>query len=353
MAKQDNSILWIIGIVLIVALIINSQVPKQEGMIGLNVHYYKDGVEVFPQKGFLGFSVVMPPGESFNQIAFNITGTTTGEIPFSNIQIIDASPTAFKDALPITTQTLSIDQDKTLWISSLIDTVQFESMPQPVRFWVNISAVDDYTEETFYADGFIDLTIEGETCVPASCTSGRTDEEISCIDGICTRTCSYYTYSCINPTVIYAPSGIENFNVICPTCYKTVSTSSYSIDKTNYCWKINSYSTFTNIVYIGKTVQVWGYVYVGGSSVSRTTATPSTSFSGPVSYTHCFRPSSSHTGLSGCNGITSGAGSQGITTSVKYGSTPGGTSATSSWSSSYTRYTTQSTLNYDNKVCSI
>ncbi len=117
MKNNKNLIFYIIGAVLLVALIINFQIPKETEMIGLNVHYYKDGVEVFPTKGFLGFSIVTPPGGSFDQISLSINGVAGGEIPFSNIQITDATPTAFKNALPTTTQSLLEGQSKTLWTS--------------------------------------------------------------------------------------------------------------------------------------------------------------------------------------------------------------------------------------------
>ena len=66
--KKDNTIFWIIGIVILLVVVTNYyQAPEEEGMIGLTPHYYKDGVEVFPTKGLFGFSIVTPPGGSFDQ----------------------------------------------------------------------------------------------------------------------------------------------------------------------------------------------------------------------------------------------------------------------------------------------
>ena len=48
--KQDDTIYLIIGIVLVVALFYISQIPQET--IGLTPHYYKDGIEVFPQSLF-------------------------------------------------------------------------------------------------------------------------------------------------------------------------------------------------------------------------------------------------------------------------------------------------------------
>ena len=146
--KNQNPIFYIIGAVILVALLLSSQVPKEEGMFSLTPHFYKDGVEVVPEKSL--FTIITPPGGSYDQISFSIPGTASGEIPFSNIQIVDSYPLAFKNSLPSTTQSLTAGQSKTLWTSSLIDTEQFEG--QTINFWIEISAVNDYTGETVYAD---------------------------------------------------------------------------------------------------------------------------------------------------------------------------------------------------------
>lgn len=138
--KNNNTIFWIIGIVILFIVISNPQFLKQEeGVIGLTPHYYKDGVEVFSSKGFFGFSVVTPPGGSYDQIAFEISGTNTG--PPIELKIVDASPQVFKDALPTTTQTLAGGESKILWTSALMDTEQFEAV-SPINFWIRISGKD-------------------------------------------------------------------------------------------------------------------------------------------------------------------------------------------------------------------
>ena len=149
--KNDNTIFWIIGIVILLVVVANYyQAPEEEEMIGLTPHYYKDGVEVFPTKGFLGFSVVTPPGGSYDQISFDISATNL-DVPITNIQVVDASPIAFKNALPTTTQSLAIGENKTLWTSGLMDTVQFEAV-SPVNFWIEVSGKNTYTDETIYPD---------------------------------------------------------------------------------------------------------------------------------------------------------------------------------------------------------
>ena len=145
--KNQNTTFYIIGAVILVALILSSQVPKETGMISLTPHYYRDGVEVFPERSL--FTIITPPGGSYDQIKFDILGSATGEIPFSNIQIVNAYPTAFKNSLPSTSQSLIEGQSKILWTSNFIDAGQFEG--QLINFWVEISAVDEYTSETIYA----------------------------------------------------------------------------------------------------------------------------------------------------------------------------------------------------------
>lgn len=155
-SKKDNTILWIIGIILAL-LILNYYQKSQDEGIGLKVHYYQNGIEVFPNTGL--FSTVTPPGGTFDAIRLDITGKNTGGSDLTNMQIVNATPLAFKNALPTTTQTLTVGQTKTLWTSSVMTTSQFETMAQPVRFWVNISGKDVYTGKTIYNSGYVGLFI--------------------------------------------------------------------------------------------------------------------------------------------------------------------------------------------------
>lgn len=131
-----------------------------EEIVGLNVHYYKDGVEVFPQSVLQ--SVVSPPGIEIDQISFDIVGSNTGNIPIINIQIIDADPIQFFNVLPTTTQTLEVDETKILWQSGLIDVLQFESEVQPITFWIKISGKDEDLEEEIFIETSVGLTFTKE-----------------------------------------------------------------------------------------------------------------------------------------------------------------------------------------------
>jgi hypothetical protein len=153
--KSNNTAFWIIGIVIVLLVLANYQ-SKQE-MVGLTPHYYKDGVEVFPTKGL--FSVVTPPGGSYDQIAFDVVITNIGNIPIENVQIVNATPIEFKNALPTTIIYLGVGESF-LWTSDLMNTSKFEEI-SPVNFWVNISGTDGVS--LIYEGGYSgDISFEAE-----------------------------------------------------------------------------------------------------------------------------------------------------------------------------------------------
>ncbi len=159
MAKQNNTIFYIIGIVVLVALILNSQIPKEEtGMIGLTPRFYRDGVEVFASKGL--FSIVTPPGGVYDQIAFDVSVTNTGIIPIENLQIDYAYPLAFKNALPITIAYLGVGQSL-IWTSDKMYTSQFEG--QTINFLVRFSGEDEYSQINYEEAYSGDITFTSYT----------------------------------------------------------------------------------------------------------------------------------------------------------------------------------------------
>ncbi len=148
--KNKNTIFYITGAVILVALIIYSQIPKATG-VGITVHFIKDGKEVFPQtKGF--FTIVTPPGIDVDYVYFDIFGVNGGETPISNIQLVEGWPIELNNSLnEMTPQTLEIGENKLLWTSEWINATLLEAYPQPITFWVEVSAVNDYTGEIIYA----------------------------------------------------------------------------------------------------------------------------------------------------------------------------------------------------------
>jgi len=106
-----------------------------------------------------GGGKVTPPGEIYTHISFDIFGTSIGDYPITNIQIINATPIEFKEALPLTIQSLAVgDTNKLLWTSDLIEVGPLIDYSQPLTFWLNLSGV--VSEYIFYEQGSIDLTIE-------------------------------------------------------------------------------------------------------------------------------------------------------------------------------------------------
>ena len=143
------------GFFLVVLLIIGILFYIQpKGTLGMKIHYYRNGEEVYPGL----FSII--DGQIYDQISFDITGTSDTEI--SDIQIIDASPVEFKNALPTAIQSLDVGETKTLYVSDLIDTVDLESYSQPINFWISISGYDEYGKKTIFTESSLDLTIKPE-----------------------------------------------------------------------------------------------------------------------------------------------------------------------------------------------
>lgn len=163
MAKDDKTILWIIGIILLIVILSNLNMLKKEEEFSIKVHYYKDGVEVFPKKSvFSLFSIITPPGGSYDQISFDIVGTNTGNVQISNMQIVDATPQVFFSSLPTTSSSLAIGESKTLWSSGILDASQFEVLIQPVNFWVKIRGVDSTGTLSNVIETSLSLTFEAE-----------------------------------------------------------------------------------------------------------------------------------------------------------------------------------------------
>ena len=153
MVKKNNTLIpliliGILGISFYYFLILD----KTES--GIHIHYYKDGIEVSPPNIF---SVVQINTSFYDQISLEIIGENTGDYPISNMQVSSASPIQFEDALPSLLKSLEVGETKTLWISDKIDVHQFESLEQPVKFWVNISGESPYAQRKIY--DYIDINL--------------------------------------------------------------------------------------------------------------------------------------------------------------------------------------------------
>ncbi len=167
--KNNNTIFLVIGIILIGVIFYSPQ--PEEMMV---IHYYKDGVEVFPQRGL--FSII--DGTSYNQISFDIYASNIGDVDINNMQIVSASPSSFYESFSKTNQSLAKGQtSKLLWSSSLMDTAQFEST-SPTLFSVTVSGESNLGP--YQAVASESILIETELCADGVGINNR--------DGTCTIT---------------------------------------------------------------------------------------------------------------------------------------------------------------------
>jgi len=292
MAKQNNIMPLIIGII-IIALLINFQSPKVEieeiEMIDLTPHYYKNGVEVFPTKGLSSISTTitspkdwdwrsfwiicidrtMPSAPSnlaitssgqdiiltwdtatdepscshikhyvisrdgnpiasinattftdidisygdysysvyavdavdhlgpsikknimfssdgifetidyneYNQVSFDVLVINVGNVNITNLQIADAYPIEFKNALPKTIQSSLEGGESKKWSSSLMDLTSSSQL-----FWVNVSG-EDATNKIYKSSSvyLIKKGMEFTSITSDKGTCGIVDDEWKC-----------------------------------------------------------------------------------------------------------------------------------------------------------------------------
>jgi hypothetical protein len=119
-------------------------------------------------------------GKDYDSIRISVSGTTSN-IPYSDIKVESfkaienagsGASYPFTTYFPSLTQSMSSSQSKTLFTSNQIPTQQFESLSQPVRFVINISAINGYTGVKEYKSGYVDLAINpSEVITPPTCPS--------------------------------------------------------------------------------------------------------------------------------------------------------------------------------------
>ncbi len=90
----------IVFVILIVGIASFLLYNKSKKSPGLNVHYYNNGVEVFPNSKIQ--SIITPPGGYYDGISFDVYASNTQQsLKVVNMEISDASPPAFESALPM------------------------------------------------------------------------------------------------------------------------------------------------------------------------------------------------------------------------------------------------------------
>jgi len=151
--KNDNLLLWV-GLAIIAILVlyttgfgskflITDNFVTEEGPVMVEVQYFKEGVEV---TGLFGAYI------EYDQVRFNIFATSEGST-LSGIELVDASPLIFKEALPTTSfATLEpFEKNKLIFTSDFVDAIALSNLPQPVDFWLEVSAPGSANEETTFS----------------------------------------------------------------------------------------------------------------------------------------------------------------------------------------------------------
>ena len=135
-------------IIIVLIFLLVSLISAQDLKIELQPHYYTH-TNISNRTNNTGFDgiVIEIIGENLNENSRIL-----------NIEIVDASPLAFKNSLNSTTQSLRILQEKTLWSSNLIDVDNF--IEGNITFWINVSGTNEKTKEKLYAENSTVLFIK-------------------------------------------------------------------------------------------------------------------------------------------------------------------------------------------------
>lgn len=143
--KNDRTILLVAAAIALFIIFSQSPIFKKqiEPEVGLRVHYYSNGVEIFPDNQFS--SIIIPSNvESADEISFDIIINNTGNTLINNT-LEWAYPIEFKNALPTGRYTVNPKELKTI-TTGRISTVPLESYEQPINFTVNVSGVVAFPE---------------------------------------------------------------------------------------------------------------------------------------------------------------------------------------------------------------
>ena len=256
------------------------------------VHYYKDGVEVFQSNTL---TIIDIDSSLYDEIAIDIIGENTGDYPISNMLVDSAGPIQFKNALPSLSKSLNVGETKTLWISDRINVLELGGLPQPIKFWVNISG------ESPYVSGKIYYYVGQEFEIVTTCTESWTCTDygscsITGSPGTKTRICTdsnscgtiddrpLLSTSCCIPLTC-ADFGYGTFyngctgNIFCqePTgylqraWYPLGSNERYIASNPNYVWVSHHGGDISKYSHNGAYLQTWdGYQYNPGALSANT-----------------------------------------------------------------------------------
>ena len=144
------------ALILIMLFLLMPTILAKDLEISLKPHFFKDGREIIPT-----------PEIQYSAISFEIIGKNSNErYRILNLTIGDSYPIAFKKALPknIIIEMLRIKQQKTLWISQVIDIENLRQFNQTnISLWVGVGGIHEGTREAVYTEGHLNITLSNKT----------------------------------------------------------------------------------------------------------------------------------------------------------------------------------------------
>lgn len=144
------------SLILIMLFLLMPTILAKDLEISLKPHFFKDGREIIPT-----------PEIQYSAISFEIIGKNSNErYRILNLSISDSYPIAFKKALPknIIIEMLRIKQQKTLWISQVIDIENLRQFNQTnISLWVGVGGIHEGTREAVYTEGHLDIILSNKT----------------------------------------------------------------------------------------------------------------------------------------------------------------------------------------------
>ena len=142
------------GIILFLLLFLLTPLISAEAfLVELNPHYYFGGKE----------TLIYNNETKFDGISFEIIGKNFDEKNrILNLSIVNSSPEELGDSLPENIiEMLRIKQEKTLWVSQIIDVDKFST--NNLSFFVGVEGIHEKTREVLYSEGHLSIIINNRT----------------------------------------------------------------------------------------------------------------------------------------------------------------------------------------------
>lgn len=145
-----------VSILIITLFLLMPLILANDLEISLNPHFFKDGREIIPT-----------PEIQYSAISLEIIGKNFNERHrILNLSIIDSYPKAFKDSLPrnIIIEMLRIKQQKTLWVSQIIDIEDLKEFNQTnISLWIGVGGIHEGTKKEIYSESHLNIILSNKT----------------------------------------------------------------------------------------------------------------------------------------------------------------------------------------------